>query len=120
MPPTSKRCIRRPWNFCKQYGLTEKDILCHSEGYRKGIASNHADVMHWFPKHGKSMDTFRADVQALLSNETCRVYTVVHGDTLWDIAVKYLGNGSRYPEIKALNGLKSNVLYSGMKLKVPN
>ena len=106
--------------LCKQYGLTEKDILCHSEGYRKGIASNHADVMHWFPKHGKSMDTFRADVQALLSNETCRVYTVVHGDTLWDIAVKYLGNGSRYPEIKALNGLKSNVLYSGMKLKVPN
>ena len=26
------------------------------------IASNHADVMHWFPIHGKSMDTFRADV----------------------------------------------------------
>lgn len=106
--------------LCKQYGLTEQNILCHSEGYRKGIASNHADVMHWFPKHGKSMDTFRADVQALLSNETCRVYTVVHGDTLWDIAVKYLGDGSRYPEIKSLNGLKSNVLYSGMKLKIPN
>ena len=49
-----------------------------------------------------------------------RIHTVVHGDTLWDIAVKYLGNGSRYPEIKALNGLKSNVIYSGMKLKIPN
>ena len=106
--------------LCKQYGLTEQNILCHSEGYRKGIASNHADVMHWFPKHGKSMDTFRADVKALLSNGTCRVHTVVHGDTLWDIAVKYLGNGSRYLEIKALNGLKSNVIYSGMKLKIPN
>lgn len=106
--------------LCKQYGLTEQNILCHSEGYRKGIASNHADVMHWFPKHGKSMDAFRADVKALLSNGTCRIHTVVHGDTLWDIAVKYLGNGSRYPEIKALNGLKSNVLYSGMKLKIPN
>jgi N-acetylmuramoyl-L-alanine amidase len=23
--------------------------------------------MHWFPKHGKSMDTFRADVKALLN-----------------------------------------------------
>lgn len=22
--------------------------------------------MHWFPKHGKSMDTFRADVKKLL------------------------------------------------------
>ncbi len=50
--------------LCKQYGLTEKDIICHSEGYKLGIASNHADVMHWFPKHGKSMDTFRADVKS--------------------------------------------------------
>ena len=50
--------------LCRQYGLTEKDIVCHSEGYKLGIASNHADVMHWFPKHGKSMDTFRADVKA--------------------------------------------------------
>lgn len=108
--------------LCKQYGLTEQNILCHSEGYRKGIASNHADVMHWFPKHGKSMDTFRADVKVKLDSrtESYRIHTVVHGDTLWDIAVKYLGNGSRYPEIKSLNGLKSNVLYSGMKLKIPN
>ena len=107
--------------LCKQYGLTEQNILCHSEGYRKGIASNHADVMHWFPKHGKSMDTFRADVKARLNGATTyRIHTVVHGDTLWDIAVKYLGNGSRYPEIKALNGLTSNVIYSGMKLKIPN
>ena len=52
--------------LCKQYGLTEKNILCHSEGYTQGIASNHGDVMHWFPKHGKSMDTFRADVKKLL------------------------------------------------------
>ena len=52
--------------LCKQYGLTEKDILCHSEGYEQGIASNHNDVMHWFPKFGKSMDTFRADVKKLL------------------------------------------------------
>lgn len=43
------------------------DIICHCEGYKKGLASNHADVMHWFPKHGKSMDTFRADVQNKLN-----------------------------------------------------
>ena len=108
--------------LCKQYGLTEQNILCHSEGYQKGIASNHADVMHWFPKHGKSMYTFREDVKAKLGGtaENYRIHTVVHGDTLWDIAVQYLGNGSRYPEIKSLNGLKSNILYSGMKLKIPN
>lgn len=53
--------------LCKQFNLTENDIICHSEGYKKGIASNHSDVMHWFPKHGKSMDAFRADVKKLLN-----------------------------------------------------
>ncbi len=38
-----------------------------SEGCKRGIASNHGDVMHWLPKHGKSMDTFRADVAAKLN-----------------------------------------------------
>lgn len=52
--------------------------------------------------------------------EYFRIHTVVHGDTLWAIAKKYLGNGSRYKEIVSLNGLKSNVIYSGMKLKIPN
>jgi len=56
--------------LCKLYGLTEKDIICHSEGAAMGIASNHADVMHWFPRHGKSMDMFRADVKAGLTAET--------------------------------------------------
>ena len=181
--------------LCKQYGLTEKNIICHSEGYKQGIASNHGDVMHWFPKHGKSMDTFRAAVKALLDSdtekdepaqeetpvvtypekltsgyyrvrktwkdsksqvgayrvlknakaaadknpgtyvfsndgvaiypaetakETYRIHTVVKGDTLWDIAKAYLGDGSRYPEIKELNNLTSNVIYSGWKLKIPN
>lgn len=180
--------------LCKQYGLTEKNIICHSEGYKQGIASNHGDVMHWFPKHGKSMDTFRAAVKELLdadtekdepaqeetpaatypekltsgyyrvrktwkdsksqvgayrvlknakaaadknpgtyvftndgvaiypekAAETYRIHTVVKGDTLWDIAKAYLGDGSRYPEIKTLNNLKSNVIYSGWKLKIPN
>ena len=186
--------------LCKEFNLTEQNIICHSEGYRKGIASNHGDVMHWFPKHGKSMDTFRADVKNMLNavvepeapkdapkdetkeepavypeklttgyyrvrktwkdsksqigayrvlanaknaadknpgtfvftnegatiypetatEEAYRVHTVVKGDTLWDIAAKYLGNGPRYPEIKTLNNLTSNVIYSGWKLKIPN
>ena len=49
-----------------------------------------------------------------------RVHTVVHGDTLWKIAAQYLGDGSRYKEIVSLNGLTSNIIYSGMKLKIPN
>lgn len=53
--------------LCEMYKLDPlKDgvLICHSEGHKRGIASNHGDVMHWFPKHGKSMDTFRKDVAA--------------------------------------------------------
>jgi N-acetylmuramoyl-L-alanine amidase CwlA len=56
--------------LCREYGLTEKDIICHSEGNQQGIASNHADVMHWFPKHGESMDTFRSAVKKALVSDS--------------------------------------------------
>lgn len=52
--------------LCAMFDLTEKDIICHSEGHKMDIASNHGDIMHWWPKHGKNMDTFRADVRAIL------------------------------------------------------
>ena len=32
--------------LCKEFNLSEKDIIDHAEGYKKGIASNHADVGH--------------------------------------------------------------------------
>ena len=57
--------------LCKENKLDpETDILCHAEGYRQGIASNHADVEHWFPKHGKTMDQFRAAVKAAMGGES--------------------------------------------------
>lgn len=67
--------FRRAWQnavelcvmLCRKYGLTERDIICHSEGSRRGIASNHADVMHWFPRHGESTDTFRSAVRTALN-----------------------------------------------------
>ena len=52
--------------LCQEYNLTEKDIITHCEGHAQGIASNHGDVMHWFPKHGKDMDDFRAAVKEAL------------------------------------------------------
>ncbi|MFP3153364.1 LysM peptidoglycan-binding domain-containing protein [Lachnospiraceae bacterium ZAX-1] len=42
------------------------------------------------------------------------------GDSLWGIAQKLLGNGTRYTEIVKLNALTSNTIYSGQKLKIPN
>lgn len=52
--------------------------------------------------------------------ETYRIHTVVRGDTLYEIAKAYLTDGSRYREIKTLNGLKSDTIYVGQKLKLPD
>lgn len=54
--------------LCKQFNLTEKDIICHCEGYELGIASNHGDVMHWWKFYGKNMEMFREDVKKSLQN----------------------------------------------------
>ena len=53
--------------LCKQYALdplADGVVICHQEGYQRGVACNHSDVFNWFPKRGKSMDDFRADVAA--------------------------------------------------------
>lgn len=47
-------------------GVKVPTILCHADSHELGLGSNHGDVNHWFPKHGKSMTTARADVAALL------------------------------------------------------
>lgn len=71
--------------LCEKYNLTTENIICHSEGHSMGIASNHADVMHWFPKHNKNMDIFREDVRILLDNKKEKVSNWAKES--WDKAV---------------------------------
>lgn len=50
-------------------------------------------------------------------------YTVKSGDCLWNIAKKYLGDGSRYNEIYNLNKDKiknPNLIYAGQVLTLPS
>ena len=118
--PVYKEATELSAYLCKLYGLTEKTVICHSEGHSLGIASNHSDVMHWFPRFGKSMDVFRADVKKLLdATGNPKLYIVKKGDSLWSIAQKQLGSGARYPEIMSLNNLSSTAIYPGQVLKIP-
>ena len=58
--------------LCRLYNLDPmKDgvVICHKEGHERGTASDHVDVLHWFPRHGKSMDNFRADVAHTMNEE---------------------------------------------------
>lgn len=61
-------------------------------------------------------EILNGDAKPAASYET---YTVAKGDTLWAIAQKKLGSGARYTEIKALNGLASDTIRAGQKLKIP-
>ena len=116
-----KRAVALTVYLCRMYGLTEKDVIGHSEGHQLGIASNHADVGHWFPKHGKSMDAFRAEVRAELQKSGYKdaeiEYVVKKGDTLTAIAVKF---GTTVEAIAVLNGIKNvDLIREGQKLRIP-
>jgi len=58
--------------LCARYGLdplADGVVICHQDGYRLGVASNHGDVYNWFPKFGKTMDDFRAEVVRILDGK---------------------------------------------------
>jgi N-acetylmuramoyl-L-alanine amidase len=90
--------------LCGLYGIRAEApyILSHKEAHRLLGATNHGDIENWWPKFGKNMDTFRADVyQKLQENNTMTAKT---GDspsqwaqaaTIWAKAEKlFAGDGS--------------------------
>lgn len=63
-----------PNGYSMLNGVKVPNILCHKDSCALGLGSNHGDVMHWFPKFGKNMDTVRADVAKLINeNKTADV-----------------------------------------------
>ena len=48
------------------------------------------------------------------------VYRVQAGDCLFSIAQKLLGSGDLYPEIKTLNGMTTDILLPGQRIRIPS
>ena len=82
--------IRLFAQLCKTLGAKPANIVCHSEGCALGYASNHGDVMHWFPYHGKDMDAFRKDVQDCINGTFVLLGQEVKRDEALDAAVDTL------------------------------
>lgn len=57
-----------PKGFTNLRGVSVPVLTCHADAHKLGFAGNHADINHWFPKYGKSMQTVREDVAKLLSS----------------------------------------------------
>lgn len=76
----------------------------------------------------KSLNGFKADHSSVSQPSTTttpaqpayKTYTVKKGDSLWAIAQKQLGDGTKWPQIQGLNGLKSTTIYPGQVLKISN
>lgn len=55
--------------LCFEYNLdpmADEVIICHQDGYKRGIASNHGDIYNWWPRYGYTMDNFRSEVKEQL------------------------------------------------------
>ena len=79
---------------------TPKDI--------SSVFSNHADVMHWFPKHGENMDTFRKAVKKRW--RTVQISILILGGDMVEFKVK------DYRDVKKTkDGVQGRVKYSSKK-----
>ena len=108
-------------------GVKVPTILCHADSYKLELGSNHGDVLHWFPNFGKSMDTVRADVAALMGAVPSDDVPVAEPGadpekTIWDYLMKKIGNahgvaglmGNLYAE----SGLRANNLQNSFEKKL--
>ena len=91
------------------------------KGYITGISGNvDIDISYKnYPEIMKQKGLNGFSKSSTSSSPNYFNYTVKKGDSLWAIAQRYLGNGSKYTEIKALNGLSSDTIYPNQILKIP-
>lgn len=64
--------------LCKKFDLDPlKDgvVISHNEGYKRGIASGHADVEHIWNRYGLTMNQFRKDIKNTMNTGTTDIPT---------------------------------------------
>ena len=103
--------------LCKEYNLdplADGVVICHKEAWRRGIASNHIDVEHWFPKFGKTMDDFRQDVADKMGKQpqpeptpSIEEYNIISDTSVLNIRK---GPGTNYAVIGQIKDKKRHVI----------
>lgn len=111
-------------HYSGDYGMWQKA----SNGTVAGIAGNvdvdecyvdYPSIIKKAGLNGFSKQTVTAPKPAEKPKEEYISYTVKKGDTLWDIAVKYLGDGTKYKDIMKASGITSETIYPNHKLRIP-
>ena len=112
--------------LCKEFNLNpmaDGVIISHSEGYKRGVASGHADPEHLWKQLGLSytMNTFREAVRSKLGTQTTPATESNCEKHIWDYLLSAIGNeygvaglmGNLYAE----SGLKANNLQNSFNKK---
>lgn len=117
------------------------DFACYINNYSSTYAGGFGDIeyaIEWIAYRPLSVKVTKRPSKAKSSikraPKSSKTHKIKSGDTLWGIAVRYLGKGSRWPEIYKLNkstiekaakahGFKSsnngNRIWPGTTLKLP-
>jgi len=82
---TYKHAVELFAYLCNMFSLdplADGVILSHSEGHKRGIASNHGDVEHLWRKFGLTMAQFRKDIKTVMGSGNVKGLTSIMGDSL--------------------------------------
>lgn len=82
--------------LCKLYNLNplaDGVIISHSEGHKRGIASNHGDVEHIWNKQGLTMAQFRKDIKKAMGGSTTAGGTAQNAGTTAGNTAKTISKG---------------------------
>ncbi len=109
--------------ICKEYELNpllDGVVISHSEGCKRGIASNHADVEHIWSKFGFSMDQFRIDINEKMKGDKYmvekKIFCINGNDEKLDTILQ---DGKNYVEIRGISeALGLEVLYDSKTKRV--
>ena len=120
----------------RAYGSWEESIADHAallrgsrykavqgeRDYKKACRAVHATSYATAPDYADKLIKLIEQYQLTAWDASPGVitHTIVKGDTLWSLAVRYLGNGQKWPEIQKLNGgIDPLKLPIGKTLKIP-
>lgn len=80
---------------------------------------------YYYPLHIRLKEAVAPPKHTTRKNDnrfsTEQIYTVKRGDSLWNIAKRFYGNGSEYEKIVRANPeiTNPNIIYPGQKIKIP-
>ena len=122
--PTNMQCLIQQFDTVEQDGTRDLYFTLNLLEYRP-IEVPNLSSSNTSSNSSNTQNTSRPNEVSTNSNNQQKTHKVVKGDTLYDIAKKYYGNGNLYPKIKEANKTKypslakNNIIQVKWELIIP-